>query len=287
LTSLPPAQISSTPPALTASAHADDLDIAIDITPGRVGVNTFTLNVSANGRPIENARAVELRFAPVALNVPPSQAQLAGLGGGRYSTKGAYLSLPGRWQVQAVVRREDRFDAFAEFNFEVGATGAAPSFAWSQAAGILLVVAALVYAYALGSRSRGRVQLAVVGFAPALALIAVGYAVFNTPSGQNADLVNPIPPNAASVDAGRAIYQEMCVPCHGVAGKGDGPVGLTLNPRPADLTLHAVPGVHTDGQLYEWITGGFPGSVMPAFKDRLSDDDRWNAVNFIRTLAPK
>ena len=64
-------------------------------------------------------------------------------------------------------------------------------------------------------------------------------------------------------------------------------VGLTLNPRPADLTLHATPGVHTDGQLYLWVSDGFPGSVMPAFRKALSDEERWHLVNFIRTMAPK
>jgi hypothetical protein len=64
-------------------------------------------------------------------------------------------------------------------------------------------------------------------------------------------------------------------------------VGVTLNPRPADLTQHAIPGIHTDAQLFEWITNGFPGSRMPAFKSALSDTERWHLVNFIRSLAPK
>jgi putative copper resistance protein D len=42
---------------------------------------------------------------------------------------------------------------------------------------------------------------------------------------------------------------------------------------------------HTDGQLYYWISEGFQGTAMPAFKDTLSDEERWNAVNFIRTFA--
>ena len=86
--------------------------------------------------------------------------------------------------------------------------------------------------------------------------------------------------------AGHTLFVANCVPCHGVTGKGDGPAGLTLNPRPADLTLHAVPGVHTDGVLWDWITNGYPGSVMPAFRNVLSDTDRWNLVNYIRTLSP-
>jgi mono/diheme cytochrome c family protein len=74
---------------------------------------------------------------------------------------------------------------------------------------------------------------------------------------------NPIPPNSESIAAGLSSFTTNCVPCHGVSGKGDGPVGLTLNPRPADLVQHAIPGVHTDAQLYEWITNGFPAR-MPA-----------------------
>ncbi len=98
---------------------------------------------------------------------------------------------------------------------------------------------------------------------------------------------NPIQADAASVEAGRLLYQQDCLPCHGPQGKGDGPAGLALNPHPADLSVHTVPGLHTDGQLYEWITNGYAGSAMPAFSEILTDEQRWNVVNFIRTLAQK
>ncbi len=96
--------------------------------------------------------------------------------------------------------------------------------------------------------------------------------------------VNPIPPNADSIAEGEALYIENCLPCHGPAGAGDGPVGITLNPPPADLTIHTAPGVHPDGRLYDWITNGFPASVMPAFQSQLTDEERWHLVNYIRTL---
>ena len=96
---------------------------------------------------------------------------------------------------------------------------------------------------------------------------------------------NPIPVGPASIADGQALYQDHCVLCHGASGKGDGPGGLALNPPPADLTYHTIPGVHTDGQLFYWISHGLPRTAMPAFESLLSETQRWDLVNFIRTLA--
>jgi copper transport protein len=287
-TALPPAQPTSTSAALTAAARADDLRLSLEIAPGRIGVNTFTLRVTAAGQPVDQAKEALLRFTPTNANLPPSEAPLAAQGNGVYTARGAYLSLPGQWQVQAVVRREDKFDAFVNFNLEVGAASTSTAFPWTRVTGGGLLVAGIVFVAAAQSLGRTRARQIAFAAAPAVALFAVGaFVYYRPPAAPGAELVNPIPPNADSVARGKAVYEANCVPCHGVSGKGDGPVGLTLSPRPADLSLHAIPGVHTDAQLYEWITNGFPGSVMPAFSDRLTSEERWNLVNYIRTLAPK
>ena len=287
-TSLPPARPAAASAALTAAALADDLKLAIEISPGRVGVNTFTLRVTSTGQPLDQAKEVALRFTPTRANVPPSEAQLSAQGSGVYAAKGAYLGLPDTWQVQAVVRREGEFDAFANFNFAVSAASTAASFPWTRASGGALLVAASVYLAALSTFASTRAQRVAFAIVPALALFAVGAFVFyGLSAAQDSGPANPMPPNASSLAVGKALYVTHCVPCHGVAGKGDGPVGLTLNPRPADLSLHAIPGVHTDAQLYDWITHGFPRSVMPAFSDRLTNEERWHLVNYVRTLAPK
>ncbi|MGH2524699.1 MAG: copper resistance D family protein, partial [Anaerolineales bacterium] len=130
LTSLPPARVTAPPPGLQASAAAEDLRLSLTVTPGRVGVNTFTLRVTSNGLPVDAAKEVALRFTPAAVNVPPSEVQLAGQGNGEYSVRGAYLSLPDNWQVQAVVRREGQFDVFANFNFDLRAGSTAQAFPW-------------------------------------------------------------------------------------------------------------------------------------------------------------
>jgi mono/diheme cytochrome c family protein len=121
----------------------------------------------------------------------------------------------------------------------------------------------------------------------ALVFIAGGVYVYLHQPAASGDLINPVAPTVASIDAGKAIYDQKCSTCHGPNGLGDGPVGLTLNPRPANLSIHAVPGVHTDGQLFAWITNGYPNSAMPGFKGSLTDEQRWDLVNFIRTFAPK
>jgi copper transport protein len=96
---------------------------------------------------------------------------------------------------------------------------------------------------------------------------------------------NPVTADPDSIAQGRDLFQQNCQPCHGSEGKGDGPVGRTLNPPPPDLSEHTVPGLHPDEQLFEWISEGYPGSVMPAFEDTLSEEERWHLVNFIRTFA--
>lgn len=285
LTALPPPQLTSTPPALDFSIEVDDLKLALNITPGRVGLNTFTVSIHSGGQPVEQAKEVALRFTPTTANVPPSEAQLIEQGNGQYAIKGSYLSLPDAWQVQAVVRRQDKFDAFANFTVDISPS-AASTYSWPQVNGALLLITAVAYAFVVRNLSRTRPQWLAWGVAPALALVWVGLTLFlRPPVSAEAGPVNPIPPNAASLSAGQALYERNCLSCHGPTGLGDGPVGLTLNPRPADLTQHTIPGVHPDSQLYEWISEGFPGSVMPAFRDALTEEERWHLVNYIRTLA--
>jgi mono/diheme cytochrome c family protein len=290
LTYIPPAKIPAPVNTdFTSSRQVDDLKVEINITPARVGQNQFMLMLySSNGQAITTAREVLLRFTPSQGNIPPADLELIGDGNGMYTAQGAYLSLPGQWQVQAVVRREDKFDAFANFDLALKAPGAAGGSATRpHRAGLLLVGIGIVCALlCLPLPFRPTWRLAA-GMPAACLLFVLGVIYLTRPIPVSSEQANPIPPNRDSVAAGQALYTVNCAPCHGQTGQGDGPLGPSLNPRPADLTRHAIPGVHTDAQLFEWITNGFPGSQMPAFKNRLSDTDRWHLVNFMRTLAPK
>ncbi len=288
LTYLPPAQAPA-PAGLRNTTRVDDLQIDLQITPGRVGQNTFAVHLSSNGQPVEVVKELLLRFTPSQQNVAPSQAQLLSVGGGDYAIQGSFLSLPGSWQVQAVVRRENQFDSYADFDFSLSRPGAAQENPLSPylAGGLAGLDGLLCLAAFYPAWRRGPWPRRAASFGLGLLLAAAGAAWLLHPQTPANAQANPIPPNAQSVTAGQALFQERCAPCHGAGGKGDGPIGLTMLPHPADLTQHAVPGVHTDFQLYDWITNGFAGTRMPAFKQILSDTDRWNLVNFIRTLAPR
>jgi mono/diheme cytochrome c family protein len=91
---------------------------------------------------------------------------------------------------------------------------------------------------------------------------------------------------ADSIAVGGRLYPENCRSCHGQAGKGDGPVAKTLSVPPADLTAGHLWG-HSDGELFWWLSHGIEGPegdalVMPGFAATLSEDERWNLIDFIR-----
>jgi putative copper resistance protein D len=91
---------------------------------------------------------------------------------------------------------------------------------------------------------------------------------------------------AISVANGTALYQDSgCAVCHGAEGHGDGPVAAELTPPPPDLTgRHA--NAHTAGDLYWWLSYGVkPASAMPGFSQSLSDEERWDLINYLRALA--
>lgn len=96
-------------------------------------------------------------------------------------------------------------------------------------------------------------------------------------------LTSPLAATEGTIAAGHATYRERCLACHGERGRGDGPLAAALDPRPADLVLH-VP-QHTDRELFYLIARGVPGTAMPAWRDVLTETQRWEVVAYLRVLA--
>jgi mono/diheme cytochrome c family protein len=93
---------------------------------------------------------------------------------------------------------------------------------------------------------------------------------------------NPVVNNESSLAAGRKIYLKRCLACHGKTGYGDGPDAVDLGIHPAKLS-DPVMRAETDGELFWKITVG--KKPMPNYGTRLSPVERWNVINYVRTLA--
>jgi len=89
---------------------------------------------------------------------------------------------------------------------------------------------------------------------------------------------NPVLADKASLERGGKLFKTHCALCHGEKGKGDGPAGAGLTPRPADLTQMAAH--HPDGDLAWKIATG--RGAMPGWKPALTENQIWDLVNFIK-----
>ncbi len=96
------------------------------------------------------------------------------------------------------------------------------------------------------------------------------------------NVLNPVPANPAMLKDARKLYISTCAPCHGEKGKGDGAAAVALNPKPADHTSDAVQ-KQSDGALFWMITTG--RNAMPPYKGALTETQRWQLIDYIRTLA--
>jgi cbb3-type cytochrome oxidase cytochrome c subunit/mono/diheme cytochrome c family protein len=98
---------------------------------------------------------------------------------------------------------------------------------------------------------------------------------------------DPLPVTEQNLLRGKAIFLDRCVGCHGLAGNGKGPGASFMSPAPANFTSadDACCGGDTGpGDFYYRILRGWPGTGMENFGDRLSVDDIWRVVLFIKTI---
>ena len=99
---------------------------------------------------------------------------------------------------------------------------------------------------------------------------------------------NPTPASAESIERGKALYLERtkgnCIFCHGETGAGNEANLPRLRRKPADLSNKERMTSMTDGELFWKITKGIEG-IMPAGEKKLTEEERWQIVNYIRTLA--
>jgi mono/diheme cytochrome c family protein len=107
----------------------------------------------------------------------------------------------------------------------------------------------------------------------------------------------PVPPELLAaqtqqtgdpIAAGKQTFLQICVPCHGQEGKGDGPASVALEPKPRNLTDPAYMASMNDRYMFELISRGGvavgKSPLMPA-QPGLSAQDLGNVIAYVKTLS--
>ncbi len=96
---------------------------------------------------------------------------------------------------------------------------------------------------------------------------------------------NPVAGNANATALGEKLYVANCLTCHGPTGHGDGPGAVALEKKPANLGARIKETGEKDGELFWKISEG--RAPMITWKMSLSETQRWELVNYIKTFAGK
>lgn len=296
--------LADAPGQMTTTAPADDLLVTLTAEPALVGQNQFDVTITdEQGNLVTDVSEVLFRFTFLGQSLGSEESVAEFVENGRYRLEGSYISLIGSWQVEVSVRRPGQFDAFAPYRLEAGLGGEIRpleqrtpilqsiahwmTLASGAGTGLLLMLMALIWAGAAARAAQTAWQLAPMLL---LAVFAFGIGAnqmvdfFTNEYTPATFLNNPILPDAESVAIGEFYYQQHCAVCHGVEGRGDGPAGLALSPRPANFGDGHL-ATHPDGDLYYWIRNGIEDTPMPGFGDQLSTEDTWHLVNYLRRLS--
>jgi mono/diheme cytochrome c family protein len=126
-------------------------------------------------------------------------------------------------------------------------------------------------------------------FVCALAAAAVVTLGAQNPGGnpEAKKLKNPVAATPDSIKAGQASFQKYCRFCHGADAKGNGPMA-PQGTHPSDLTDAKWDRGDSDGEIFTVIKeGAGPKFDMKGFKSKMTDQEIWNVVNYLRSLQAK
>ena len=123
-----------------------------------------------------------------------------------------------------------------------------------------------------------------------IGVFALGYlgsiVLFAQGNAAAAAIKNPVAATPQSIAAGQETYRKSCAPCHGI--KAEGGSGNDLIPASPDLTDEMWDHGSTDGAIFDNIKNGVaPDFNMTPWKDQLKDDEIWNVVNYLRSIAKR
>ncbi len=171
------------------------------------------------------------------------------------------------------------------FRFSVIATWNQPNVAIQVWSGLVVLVFAAVILQLGWLRNWGIKRLI---FIPTILFISGGAIALQALTIQAYPETYRRPPvlfDVISGAHGSTLFAKHCVECHGLQGMGNGIKSRTLSTKLPDLLIEPHTVEHTPGDFYNWITNGMVNTDMPGYIDKLSDEDRWDLVNYIHALS--
>ena len=275
---------------VAAEAASSGTIVRLLVLPGRPGPNTLEIEVIRERESLSPEATLEIEFKYLDVDLGTVVAWPQRDVGSRFRLETENLNLAGKWQLLAVVRSPGSFDARVPIRLDIGGLDASTSFVeidrttaarlWA----LTIVGIGLVLAFATLSRAGWSPVIRRFGVSTGFGAMVLGGALFLAGQDSMVEVpsVNQVLPDAVSVGAGRTSYMTLCAGCHGLDGRGDGPIAATLDPKPVDLRIH-VP-LHRDADLFRFIKDGIQGTGMKGFGDQLDQIDIWHVINFLQTL---
>jgi putative copper export protein len=274
-------------PAPSARQDVGDLGVTMTLSPGGPGVNTYDMLVTQKGEPMTGA-TVRLQLVNPARGLPGDWKPAEEAEDGLYVAAGDDLNQTGNWWGLLDITGKDGRTVRAAFNWDISQEAAVLRSRPPGVLNILALVGILLaigwVLYPSGQRLYRRLDLrpttlAVAGGGIAFTIFFVFlgiYMVQDTQARYEAainpppSIINPNLPDQASLERGQAAFKTAC------AGWEDSAALNALRERLPRLR---------DDELFNLVQNG--GSSLRACDKTLTDAQRWDVVNFVRTLASK
>lgn len=171
------------------------------------------------------------------------------------------------------------------FRFSIVATWGTENVAIQVWCGLAIITLAAVAIYFGRVANWGLKRLIAVPVALFISGLAVALPPLSIEAYPETYLKPPVPYDAVSIFYGAELYSENCVDCHGFQGKGNGIKARTLSTVVPDMLTEPHTVEHTPGDFFYWISHGIKDTDMPGYEDKLSEEERWDLVNYVYALS--
>ena len=171
------------------------------------------------------------------------------------------------------------------FRFSINATWDEPNVQEMVWSGVVLFFVALGMVWLGVKQNWNRMKKILVPGLLGISSMAIALPPLAIEAYPETYLKPTVPFDAISISNGFHLFTEHCVNCHGPQGKGTGTIVDPEVRDPTDLLTEEHTAKYTVGNVFHQLSHGIPGTKMPGFAASLSEEDRWDLINFLHALS--